>query len=307
MKITTTCKHCNQSFEHEHWQNRKYCGRPCYTKATTGAKREFTEEWKQNISKAAKGRQPWNKGVTGNEYAEHYSNGFKGGFYKGIAAWNKGLTGEEYTKHYPNGFNGGGPKGQTPWNAGKKLSKEHKMKISKTLSDITKGIPKSKEHRMALSRSRIKLYKEGKIKPPNIGKTLPKEYRMKISETRKRRILEGKIIPLSGENNPMWQGGKCPYYGYNWYKQRRKTLKRDKGICQNCGNDGNIVHHIIPLREYIDLMLERYTIQLPNKKHMRLIPYESLIPKLIFEEANNLKNLVTCCAICHPILDKKNW
>lgn len=79
-------------------------------------------------------------------------------------------------------------------------------------------------------------------------------------------------LAWGGERNPTWKGGYEPYYGPNWYKQRRKALERDNHICQLCdapenGREHN-VHHIVPFREF---GRERY------------------------EEANRLENLITLC------------
>lgn len=82
----------------------------------------------------------------------------------------------------------------------------------------------------------------------------------------------------AGENNPRWRGGKAPYYGKNWRKQRWRARKRDNYTCQECGIteqelDRQLdVHHIVPFREY---GLERY------------------------KEANRLSNLITLCSKHH--------
>ena len=83
---------------------------------------------------------------------------------------------------------------------------------------------------------------------------------------------------LVGENNPNWRGGYGTYYGENWYRVRKRVLKRDNHKCQSCGGDESDVwkldvHHISPLRTF-------------DNPH----------------EANTLLNLVTLCASCH-----KKW
>lgn len=81
---------------------------------------------------------------------------------------------------------------------------------------------------------------------------------------------------ICGGNHPAWKGGYEPYYGPNWYKQRRKARERDNHTCQLCGaeKDGkeHDVHHIIPFREF---GLENY------------------------KKANSLDNLITLCRSCH--------
>lgn len=85
-----------------------------------------------------------------------------------------------------------------------------------------------------------------------------------------------------GKNNPAWKGGNGSYYGPNWKRQRRKTLKRDGGECAICGlsSDGHNekygqglhVHHITPFREFSDGD---------------------------YKQANKLDNLISLCRACH--------
>ena len=98
-----------------------------------------------------------------------------------------------------------------------------------------------------------------------------------------------------GENNNNWKGGFFPYYGQNWLKSRRLALKRAKCVSEISGCNGGLdVHHIIPLREivekYFDLCLSSY-IEKIKYHHLRILPY-NLIPELIFDEANQLDNLI---------------
>ena len=90
---------------------------------------------------------------------------------------------------------------------------------------------------------------------------------------------------LVGESALAWEGGAPKEYGYNWYLQRKKALKRDSYICQNCsttrsehqtefGTDLH-VHHITPAKEFDDP-----------------------------EERNALQNLVTLCADCHGLAER---
>ena len=79
---------------------------------------------------------------------------------------------------------------------------------------------------------------------------------------------------LMGENNPNWKGGYAPYYGPDWYYQRKLARKRDNHLCQLCGIKENgrkhDVHHIISRRDFDD-----------------------------YKEANKLENLITLCISCH--------
>jgi len=75
----------------------------------------------------------------------------------------------------------------------------------------------------------------------------------------------------SGELNPFWKGGKNGYRGKDWKIQKQKALERDKFICQRCGNEAVIVHHIIP-----------YSVS----------------------KDNSLDNLISLCRRCHIITER---
>lgn len=87
---------------------------------------------------------------------------------------------------------------------------------------------------------------------------------------------------MSGKDNHNWEGGWTEYYGPNWYGQRRRARERDGHTCQGCGaskeENGSAlsVHHIKPLREFVDNDGEAG-----------------------YEAANDLGNLVTLCRSCH--------
>lgn len=57
----------------------------------------------------------------------------------------------------------------------------------------------------------------------------------------------------------------------DWIELASKIRKRDKYICQYCGSNGHIIHHIVPRRIKID---------------------------------NNPNNLITLCLKCHPIIER---
>lgn len=85
---------------------------------------------------------------------------------------------------------------------------------------------------------------------------------------------------LAGKRNGYWKGGYEPYYGPNWYDQRRAARKRDAYECAACGlSDGDHiqkygweleVHHIIPASQFGD-----------------------------YGEMNDLDNLITLCREHH--------
>lgn len=84
---------------------------------------------------------------------------------------------------------------------------------------------------------------------------------------------------MSGPNSPTWKGGHFDYRGPNWRRQSKVAKKRDSHTCQHCGAiDGLQVHHIEPYMTFAS-----------------------------YVEANDLKNLVTLCLVCHKIAEWKYW
>jgi 5-methylcytosine-specific restriction endonuclease McrA len=74
-------------------------------------------------------------------------------------------------------------------------------------------------------------------------------------------------------NHPQYLNGtSSERRGPNWHSQKRKALKRDRCICQQCDKVATDVHHILPFRFF---GITYYLI------------------------ANNLSNLVSLCKRCH--------
>ncbi len=95
---------------------------------------------------------------------------------------------------------------------------------------------------------------------------------------------------FSGPNNPCWKGGKVPYYGSNWNRQRRKARKRDNHTCQRCGVTSDElgqrldVHHIVPFRHFLTLYGDD--------------------PETAAKKANKLSNLICYCRVCHATVER---
>jgi endogenous inhibitor of DNA gyrase (YacG/DUF329 family) len=111
----------------------------------------------------------------------------------------------------------------------------------------------------------------------------------------------------SGEINPNWNGGKFPYYGQDWLKQRRLALERDRYKSVISGEYANIVHHIMPLKKYIEHAFDLFLYHIPYISYstFNLLPYDLFIPDAFFEEANRLSNLVVVSSEEHPKIEGK--
>ena len=107
--------------------------------------------------------------------------------------------------------------------------------------------------------------------------------------------------------NPIWKYGKCkdhqpekiPWAGskrdsafrhsFEWERQRRRVLKRDKYTCQLCGaSDSHHVDHIIPVWYSGKEQVEDYELQtLCEKCHTAKSSFEGVQAKRI-KKANGI-------------------
>lgn len=98
----------------------------------------------------------------------------------------------------------------------------------------------------------------------------------------------------SGKNNGFWKGGHFPYYGCSWNKIKIKILLERGGSSQISGKGGVDVHHIVPVRVFVNKFIENCLkpyIQNITIDSFKILPYE-LIPDVIFNEVNNENNLM---------------
>ena len=128
------------------------------------------------------------------------------------------------------------PKGIYPGNKGKKLTKEHRAKVIKTLN------PSARKGKAPWNKG-----KKGLQVAWNKGKHPSKETLRKMSIGLKGKLAWNKGKPfLKLEKNPAWKGGiSFEPYSIDWTETLRRSIReRDNYICQLCNQYGNTVHHI---------------------------------------------------------------
>lgn len=170
-------------------------GRTSWRKGKTGYK--HTLEARENMSKAKRGTIPWNKGKKmSDDFCSKCSLR-----NKGRIVWNKGMKGKYSLKHsgqFKNGF--------TPWNKGKKMPRSAVEKMVETKKGREYNYHHTQETKDKISRA-------------NTGKEMivTEETKKKISATHKR----NGIVPK--------------YVGY-WTKPERRLLEMLYGMGFKCEN-----------------------------------------------------------------------
>jgi len=125
---------------------------------------------------------------------------------------------------------------------GKKLSLEHRMK----LSESHKGIPKSPETIKKLKENACKYW---------LGRKLPKH----VVEGIRKRMTDS----WTGDKNPNWKGGVTDdnhsiRHSIEMKRWKKMCLKRDNFICQKTGKNSRMlaVHHIKSFAEFPELRFD---------------------------------------------------
>jgi len=188
---------------------------------------------------------------------------------------------------------------------GRKLSKEHALKVRKNIdkanTERSKNgvIPQERERLREIAKLR-KGYKHSedtkhKMSLAHLGKKMSDQARRAMSETRKGNIV-GPQHPLygverpdmKGENNLNWNGGITPLYrkiylSAHYKKWRQDVFTRDQYQCTACGNKKGLeADHI---------------------KQFAIIVYENNIQSVDdarkCEEMWDIENGRTLCKHCH--------
>ena len=193
--------------------------------------KKHTQESKEKMSNALKGKKAWNKGISWSEETKRKISLSKKGNSK------------------PN--SGSFKKGITPWIKGKKHSEEVRKRMSKN----------SAHNRYWLGKERPDMSEKMKGRSPS-EETRKKMALVKIGKPNL--ALKGRPnFKLRGSKNKFWKGGITPLYqkirtSLEYKLWREAVFKRDNYTCVWCGDNqgGNLnADHIKPFAYFPELRL----------------------------------------------------
>lgn len=132
-----------------------------------------------------------------------------------------------------------------------------------------------------------------------------KKTREKASKTLNEKIASGEIIYPRGVDHHLWKGNRdfnntcrCQLYPI-WTK---KILERDNYTCVYCDKHGGYlqVHHIKPLREFIQEIKNKYNLNSFSKIDSNI--WQKYIDEIISN--HKLHDGITVCRKCHFLIDE---
>lgn len=207
----------------------------------------LSEEHKKKIGKASK---KW-----------HKKFGFTEKIKRKMLEARKGHTHSEETKKKISAANKGNTGG---WNKG-----------------LTKKDPRILKNILKAAETRKRLYREGKLKPWNLGKPMSEETKRKISAKRKGKKYEDIMSPETvikfkkrlaelgrmkkGKNNPMFgkYGEKNPHFGKP-AQHGKHSFKRDLGHHCRSNWEANYIRYLLWTNRKYKYEPETFVIILPN-------------------------------------------
>jgi len=255
----------------------------------------------------SKGHIPWNKGKEGLYYHSEEAKQKISLANKGKPSWSKGKRGVPHAK------------GQIPWNKGLKgvqlCSQEQRLKLSKIFKGRTS--PFKGKHHADKCRKKMSAERTGeqgsmfgkhhsqetrrKISLAQKGKHLSKETKLKMSISGKKKTIplltRLKISKSSrGSRHHAWKGGVTSLIRrirdvYLYRQWRSDVFTRDGFICQKCEIKGGFLqaHHIKP---FSLILIENKILKLDQA-------YKCM-------ELWNINNGITLCKACHNLITKTN-
>lgn len=133
-----------------------------------------------------------------------------------------------------------------------------------------------------------------------------KEIANRVSRTLKSNIDSGKVKYKRGPEHHLWKGNRtfndlCRQILYPiWTKL---VLDRDEYTCTMCGSKRKLqVHHIKPLRYFIELVRNLYQITVPMVELDDNLRYEMAIE---IAKLHTLNDGITVCTKCHSKIDER--
>lgn len=209
------------------------------------SKKSLSEETKRKISQAHRGKtlsEEHKKKIGEASKKWHKDIGFSKEIKKKISISLKGHICTEETK--------------------KKISKANKGNTGGWNKGLTKEDPRVLKNILKATETNRRLFREGKLKPWNLGKPMPEETKRKISKKRKGKKYEEimsretaikfkkRLAELgrmkTGKNNPMFgrYGEKNPHFGKS-AQHGKHSFKRDLGHHCRSNWEANYIRYLL--------------------------------------------------------------
>lgn len=171
---------------------------------------------------------------------------------------------------------------------------------SPKVSEKTKGVPKSEEHKRKLSETKKRQYAEGVYVSHWLGRIVSEEEK----ERSRQRVIgkwSGKnnprvLNPLFGSDNGRWQGGitnLSTALRENIYEWKQKSMELCKYKCLLSGGEFDNIHHLTPFNNIIKECLTELNLEILSSLGEYAYDDREALIKLL-QEKHNVYGLGLC-------------